>query len=101
MYKNNPKIKICGIKEISTAKLLIDLEVDFVGLNFIKNSTRYLNEKNAKQIVDYIDDYRKSKKSQIQKVGLFLNEKISLNVWISIFIATIGISFPFAIISFT
>ena len=44
MYKNNPKIKICGIKEISTAKLLIDLEVDFVGLNFIKNSTRYLNE---------------------------------------------------------
>ncbi len=49
MYKNNPKIKICGIKEISTAKLLIDLEVDFVGLNFIKNSTRYLNEKNAKQ----------------------------------------------------
>ena len=76
MYKNNPKIKICGIKQISTAKLLIDLEVDFVGLNFIKNSTRYLNEKNAKQIVDYIDDYRKSKKSQIQKVGLFLNEKI-------------------------
>ena len=76
MYKNNPKIKICGIKEIRTAKLLVDLEVDFVGLNFINNSSRYLNEKNAKHISDYIDDYRKSKKSQIQKVGLFLNEKI-------------------------
>ena len=37
MYKNNPKIKICGIKEIRTAKLLVDLEVDFVGLNFINN----------------------------------------------------------------
>ena len=76
MYKNNPKIKICGIKEIRTAKLLVDLEVDFVGLNFINNSSRYLDEKNAKHISDYIDDYRKSKKSQIQKVGLFLNEKI-------------------------
>ena len=76
MYKNNPKIKICGIKEIRTAKLLVDLEVDFVGLNFINNSSRYLNEKNAKHISDYIDDYRESKKSQIQKVGLFLNEKI-------------------------
>ena len=76
MYKNNPKIKICGIKEIRTAKLLVDLEVDFVGLNFITNSSRYLNEKNAKHISDYIDDYRESKKSQIQKVGLFLNEKI-------------------------
>ena len=50
--------------------------MDFVGLNFINNSSRYLNEKNAKHISDYIDDYRKSKKSQIQKVGLFLNEKI-------------------------
>ena len=59
MYKNNPKIKICGIKEIRTAKLLVDLEVDFVGLNFINNSSRYLNEKNAKHISDYIDDYRK------------------------------------------
>ena len=76
MYKNNPKIKICGIKEIRTAKLLVDLEVDFVGLNFINNSSRYLNEKNAKHISDYIDDYRESKKSLIQKVGLFLNEKI-------------------------
>ena len=76
MYKNNPKIKICGIKEIRTVKLLVDLEVDFVGINFINNSSRYLNEKNAKHISDYIDDYRKSKKSQIQKVGLFLNEKI-------------------------
>ena len=76
MYKNNPKIKICGIKEIRTGKLLVDLEVDFVGLNFINNSSRYLNEKNAKHISDYIDDYRESKKSQIQKVGLFLNEKI-------------------------
>ena len=76
MYKNNPKIKICGIKENRTAKLLVDLEVDFVGLNFINNSSRYLNEKNAKHISDYIDDYRESKKSQIQKVGLFLNEKI-------------------------
>tara|TARA_B000000441_G_scaffold131813_1_gene117039 strand:- start:431 stop:1087 length:657 start_codon:yes stop_codon:yes gene_type:complete len=76
MYKNNPKIKICGIKEIRTAKLLVDLEVDFVGLNFINNSSRYLNEKNAKHISDYIDDYRESKKSQIQNVGLFLNEKI-------------------------
>ena len=76
MYKNNPKIKICGIKEIRTAKLLVDLEVDFVGLNFINNSSRYLNEKNAKHISDYIGDYRESKKSQIQKVGLFLNEKI-------------------------
>ena len=76
MYKKYPKIKICGIKEIRTAKLLVDLEVDFVGLNFINNSSRYLNEKNAKHISDYIDDYRESKKSQIQKVGLFLNEKI-------------------------
>ena len=50
--------------------------MDFVGLNFINNSSRYLNEKNAKHISDYIDDYRESKKSQIQKVGLFLNEKI-------------------------
>ena len=50
--------------------------MDLVGLNFINNSSRYLNEKNAKHISDYIDDYRKSKKSQIQKVGLFLNEKI-------------------------
>ena len=76
MKDNNPKIKICGVKNNDIAKLLIDLDMDFIGLNFIKKSIRYLDEFTAKSISKYIDKYREQKKAKIQKVGLFLDENV-------------------------
>ena len=31
-----PKIKICGIKDIKNAKVVIDNDADYLGLNFIQ-----------------------------------------------------------------
>lgn len=65
------KIKICGIKNISTLKCCIDNNVDFFGLIFYQKSPRNINFKQAKALLNY------SLNKNILSVGVFVNEKIN------------------------
>ena len=49
-----PKIKICGIKDIKNAKVVIDNDADYLGLNFIQESKRYINESKSESLVKEI-----------------------------------------------
>ena len=69
-----PKIKICGIKDIKNAKVVIDNDADYLGLNFIQESKRYINESKSESLVKEIKNYILKKKSKIKLAGLFANE---------------------------
>lgn len=64
--KNNKFIKICGIKDISTAKHVEKLGADFIGLVFA-DSKRKVDVETAKSICESIG-------KEIKKVGVFVNE---------------------------
>ena len=68
------KIKICGIKDINNAKVVIDNNADYLGLNFIQESKRYINESKSESLVKEIKNYKLKKNSQIKLAGLFANE---------------------------
>lgn len=63
------KIKVCGITSEIDAKLLLDLRVDFIGLNFFSKSPRFLDKKSAREIFKIIQ-------GKIFSVGVFVNEEI-------------------------
>ncbi|MCG6143193.1 phosphoribosylanthranilate isomerase [Leptospira bandrabouensis] len=45
------KIKICGIKDLATLELCVDLQVDFVGLNFSPRSPRAITPQTAEELL--------------------------------------------------
>ncbi|MBM9548830.1 phosphoribosylanthranilate isomerase [Leptospira sp. 201903074] len=45
------KIKICGIKDLATLELCVDLQVDFVGLNFSPRSPRGITQETAESLL--------------------------------------------------
>lgn len=45
------KIKICGIKDLATLELCVDLQVDFVGLNFSPRSPRGITQETAETLL--------------------------------------------------
>ena len=59
-------IKICGIKDVETARWLSDLRPDAIGLNFFPKSRRHVSLDMARQITKVIPD-------EIETVGLFVN----------------------------
>ena len=64
------KIKICGITNYEDAKNSIDLGADFLGFNFYQKSPRHIDCRDAKGIIQKLDQ-----KSKI--VGVFVNESIA------------------------
>lgn len=74
--KNNPKIKICGVKDTKISKLLFDLNIDFIGLNFIEKSSRFISYEQGKKITDEISLYRKKISTKLNTVGLFENHEV-------------------------
>ena len=64
------KIKICGIKDISTLDCCIQNKVDFFGLIFYSKSPRNINIQDALSLIHH------SKNKSISSVGVFVNEKI-------------------------
>ena len=45
------KLKICGVKSVTEAKLLLDCGIDLIGLNFIPSSSRYISFETAQAII--------------------------------------------------
>ena len=62
------KIKICGIMNYEDGNNAVDLGADFLGFNFYSKSPRYINYKDAGNILMKI--------SGAKIVGVFVNEKI-------------------------
>lgn len=63
-----PKLKICGIRTTKDAKFCEDIGVDFIGLNFVPTSKRYITTNKAIEICKAT--------TNIHKVGVFQNQSI-------------------------
>ncbi len=61
------KVKVCGLINPENVTELNSLKIDFIGLNFYKPSSRFLDESN----LAYFKHYKETK-----KVGVFVNENI-------------------------
>lgn len=74
-FKNDVRVKICGIKSIKEAVNAINSGADIIGFNFVKTSKRYISLINALKIVKKI-------KGQAQIAAIFQNNKIdeALNI---------------------
>ncbi|PJZ44633.1 phosphoribosylanthranilate isomerase [Leptospira brenneri] len=66
------KIKICGIKDLATLELCVDLQVDLVGLNFSPRSPRQIDEETAKSLLKL-----RSKPGFPKLVFLFFENSVS------------------------
>ena len=63
-------IKICGIKDVETARAVACLEPNAIGLNFYAKTPRQVEISVAKQIVQELPD-------GVEPVGLFVNHQMS------------------------
>jgi phosphoribosylanthranilate isomerase len=62
-------IKVCGITEMKQLQQLDGLEIDFAGLIFYKDSTRYIGDKISKKELKAAD-------FDLKKVGVFVNPEM-------------------------
>ena len=73
MNKNETKIKICGIRDTNIIEKISKLEIDFLGLNFIENSKRYIQKDTALEIAKLLH----LTNNKINLVGLFQDHEIN------------------------
>jgi len=73
MNKNETKIKICGIRDTNIIEKISKLEIDFLGLNFIENSKRYIQKDTALEISKLLH----LTNNKINLVGLFQDHEIN------------------------
>lgn len=59
-------IKVCGVASVAAAKAIRELGMDAVGLNFYRQSRRYVTPETARQIVSLLPE-------SITPVGVFVN----------------------------
>ncbi len=59
-------IKICGIRDVETARAVASLGADAIGLNFFAGSPRHIDEQTAAQIVEVLP-------ADVTPVGVFVN----------------------------
>ncbi|WP_022670957.1 phosphoribosylanthranilate isomerase [Hippea alviniae] len=61
------KVKFCGMTNYEDVKASIDLGVDFVGFVFYKKSKRFIDYRQAREIIEKI-------KGEVKTVGVFVDE---------------------------
>ncbi len=64
------KLKICGVKTAGAARQLAELGVDYIGLNFIPESSRRITLEEASSIMTA------AKGSNLQTVALFRDQPL-------------------------
>lgn len=64
-------VKVCGIGDIENAKQIAALDIDMIGLNFYKPSSRYVTVEQAKKLASNMS-------VDVYKVGVFVNEEIEV-----------------------
>ena len=60
-------IKVCGLRDVSNIREVVDLGVDMIGLNFYKPSPRYVDMES--------DSIGALAEVKVSKVGVFVNEE--------------------------
>lgn len=73
-------IKICGIRTVEAAQVAQQAGADFIGLNFIPSSRRYLSLDKAQEIIHAvrgdIDEFDPVNDDQLQIVGVFKDDPV-------------------------
>ncbi|MEC9206187.1 MAG: phosphoribosylanthranilate isomerase [Pseudomonadota bacterium] len=64
---NKTKIKFCGLTNTDDVKYALDLDIDYLGLVFVKSSPRYIDISKAEEIYKICNDSKKL-------VGVFMNQ---------------------------
>ena len=64
--------KICGLKEINIIDCCEKKNVDFFGMIFYDQSSRYITLEQAQELIDF------SKNKNIKPVGVFVNENLEI-----------------------
>ncbi|MFL2665495.1 MAG: phosphoribosylanthranilate isomerase [Dehalococcoidia bacterium] len=72
--KHQTKIKICGIKNITNAKCVLENNADYIGLIFVKKSKRYIDFFTAKNLIMKIRNIP----SKTKIVGIFQDENLEI-----------------------
>jgi len=60
-------IKICGIQSIQDAQIVLQAGADYIGINFVRNSKRFVTFDRGREIIQYIH----STGSDCKTVGVF------------------------------
>lgn len=68
MNRISPKLKVCGLTQLSQIQELIPMKIDFLGFIFYKKSPRY--------VLNHLSLHEISTISHQGKVGVFVNETI-------------------------
>lgn len=63
-------IKVCGIKTKENIKLISELEIDMIGLNFYPPSVRYIEPNFPSKYFDILPE-------EVKRVGVFVNETLN------------------------
>lgn len=64
---NNPKIKICGMREAENMRKVVALEPDFFGLIFYPKSPRFVSIEQAEKLPEF---------QNVRRVGVFVDESL-------------------------
>jgi len=64
------KTKICGIQSIQDARIVLQSGADFIGINFVRNSKRFVTLDTGREIIQYIH----STGFDCTTVGVFQNQ---------------------------
>lgn len=62
-------VKLCGIRDVETARLAAECGADAIGLNFFARSPRYVAPEMARQIVEVLPP-------SVEAIGLFVNADV-------------------------
>lgn len=63
-------VKICGLRDLDSARQVLTQQPDAIGLNFYPRSSRFVSDDQAREIVRLIPE-------AISVVGVFVNEPVS------------------------